>query len=103
MVFEKFVVETKAIWGQYLSHIYRMQTTGNLDSNGGFVLYPNILLVTNCSGFYVVELIGATSKYKELVVKRHKEKSIYRYMSQFDDSQPDSLVHMDGSNHGFRF
>ena len=65
--------------------------------------YPNILLVTNCSGFYVAELVGATSEFKGLVIKRHKEKSIYRYMSQFDDSHPDSLVHMDGSNHGFRF
>lgn len=103
MVFERFVAETKAIWEQYLSYVYRMQCAGRLDSGGGFVLYPNILLVTNCSGFYVVELVGATAKYNGLVVKRHKEKSIYRYMNQFDDSSPDSLVHMDGSEHGFRF
>ncbi|MAY36098.1 MAG: hypothetical protein CMN84_08370 [Spongiibacteraceae bacterium] len=103
MVFEKFVTETKAIWEKYLSYVYRMQCAGSLDSGGGFVLYPNILLVTNCSGFYVVELVGATKKYNGLVVKRHKEKSIYRYMSQFDDSTPDPLVHMDGSEHGFRF
>lgn len=103
MVFEKFVTEIKAIWSQYLTYVSTMQANGNLDSNGGSVLYPNILLVTNCSGFYVAELIGATNEFNGLAVKRHKEKSIYRYLSQFDDSEPDSLVHMDASNHGFRF
>lgn len=103
MIFEKFVTEIEAIWAQYLTYVCTMQANGNLDSNGGSVLYPNILLVSNCSGFYVAELVGATSKFTGLTVKRHKEKSIYRYLSQFDDSEPDSVMHMNGSNHGFRF
>ncbi|WP_082954482.1 Shedu anti-phage system protein SduA domain-containing protein [Acidihalobacter prosperus] len=103
MIFETFVTETKSIWVQYLAYVSTMQANGNLDSNGGSVLYPNILLVTNCSGFYVAELVGVTKIFNGLTVKRHKEKSIYRYLSQFDDSEPDPLVHMDGSNHGFRF
>ena len=80
-----------------------MQSNGNINSNGGSVLYPNILMVTNCSGFYIAELVGAVREYNGLVVKRHKEKSIYRYLSQFDDSEPDSCVHLDGGNHGLRF
>ncbi|HEC30450.1 MAG TPA: DUF4263 domain-containing protein [Candidatus Yonathbacteria bacterium] len=103
MVFEKFVTEIKAIWVQYLTYVYEMQTNGSLDSNGGSVLYPNIILVTSCSGFYVAELVGATSEFSGLTVKRHKEKSIYRYLSQFDDSEPDPCMYLDGSNHGFRF
>lgn len=102
MVFETFVKEIRTIYSQYLTYISKMQANGYLDSNDGSVLFPNILLVTNCSGFYVAELIGATSKFNGLTVKRHKEKSIYRYLSQFDDSEPDSLMNMDGSNHGFK-
>jgi hypothetical protein len=55
------------------------------------------------SGFYVAELVGAVSEYSGLVVKRHRKKSIYRYLRQFDDSEPDSCVHLDGEGSGFRF
>lgn len=103
MVFEKFVTEAKTIWEHYLKYVFEMQTNGNLDSNGGSVLYPSILLVTNCTGFYIAELVGAVNEYKGLIVKKHKEKSIYRYLSQFDDSEPDPCMHLDGSNTGFRF
>lgn len=103
MVFEKFVSEVKDIWHRYLKHVSDMQAKGNLDSKGGSVLYPSILLVTNCSGFYIAELVGAVREYQGLTLKRHKEKSIYRYFNQFDDSEPDPCMHLNGSGTGFRF
>ncbi|SFP11509.1 Shedu anti-phage system protein SduA domain-containing protein [Pseudomonas borbori] len=103
MVFEKFVSEVKNIWHRYLKYISDMDAKGNLDSKGGSVLYPNILLVTNCSGFYIAELVGAVREYQGLTLKRHKEKSIYRYLNQFDDSEPDPCMHLDGAGAGFRF
>jgi hypothetical protein len=103
MVFEKFESEVKDIWHRYLKFISDMDARGNLDSKGGSVLYPNILLVTNCSGFYIAELVGAVREYQGLTLKRHKEKSIYRYLNQFDDSEPDPCMHLDGAGTGFRF
>jgi hypothetical protein len=103
MLFDIYISEVKKIFENYFKYVFEMQSNGNLESGGGSVLYPNILLVTNCSGFYVAELVGAVSEYSGLVVKRHREKSIYRYLSQFDDSEPDSCVHLDGDGSGFRF
>ena len=103
MLFDKYILEVKNIFESYFEYVLEMQENGHLESNGGSVLYPNILLVTNCSGFYVAELVGAVKKYSGLIVKIHKEKSIYRYLSQFDDSEPDSCVHLDGKEHGFKF
>ena len=103
MLFNKYILEVKNIFENYFEYVLEMQKNGNLESNGGSVLYPNILLVTNCSGFYVAELVGAVKKYSGLIVKIHKEKSIYRYLSQFDDSEPDSCVHLDGKESSFRF
>lgn len=103
MLFDKFVEETKAWWSAYLYAVLKAQREGNLEIRGSKVLYPNILLVTKCSGYYVAELAGATEIFKGLSVKRHEEKSIYRYLSQFDDSEPDPLFRLDAACHGFRF
>ena len=62
------------------------------------MLYPNILLVSNCSGFYVAELFGITKIYDGLKLKRHKEESIYSYLSQFDVPDPDSLIPLNSKN-----
>ncbi len=103
MVFDKFVEEVHRIWEHYLGQVADFQQRGQLDSKGGIILYPNILLVTNCSGYYIAELVGAVTTFDGLKIKRHKEKSIYRYFSQFDDSEPDSLAHLDSEKNGFRF
>ncbi|WP_367103716.1 Shedu anti-phage system protein SduA domain-containing protein [uncultured Psychrobacter sp.] len=102
MLFEEYVYNIKRIFESYFKYIFEMEKEGNLDLWGNTLLYPNILLITNCSGFYVAELIGAVRKYDGLKVKIHKEKSIYRYLSQFDDSEPvsndsklDSCVYLD--------
>lgn len=103
MLFDKFVDETRLWWSAYFREILRAQLEGKLDSNGGKIFYPNILLATNCSGYYVAEFIGASEKFDHLSVKIHKEKSIYRYLSQFDDRKPDAIFNFDGANNGMRF
>lgn len=103
MLFDKFVEETRLWWSAYFQVVSKAQREGNLDSNGCKVLYPNILLVTNCSGYYVAEFVGATEKFEQLLLKKHEEKSIYRYLSQFDDSEPDPLIRLDGASNGMRF
>lgn len=103
MLFDKFIEETRSWWSAYFQAIMKAKREGNLDSGDNKVLYPNILLVTNCSGYYVAELIGATERFESLSVKRHEEKSIYRYLSQFDDSDPDPLFLLEGARHGMRF
>lgn len=101
MIFAKFTSEVKDALENYLKYISDMQTKGCIDSNGGTILYPNILIVTNCSGYYVAELVGAVNKYNGLTLKIHKEKSIYRYFSQFDDSAPVPGILIEGENSGF--
>lgn len=102
MIFEKFTSEVKYIWDSYLKCVSDIDAKGKLDPKGVSILYPNILLVTNCSGFYIVELIGAARKYQKLTLKIHKEKSIYRYLNQFDDSEPAPCFHLDGVGTTFR-
>ena len=105
MTFSKFIEETLVSWNKYLRYISKMQKTGHVNSNGGTILYPNILLITNCTGFYVAELIGATKFFSDLKVKIHKEQSIYRYLNQFDDSELETvpLTPISGSNQGFKY
>lgn len=113
MLFEKFVEETKGFWSNYFAAVSQGLSAGALkvesreppERGGGIVktkiLYPNILIVTNCSGYYVAELVGAVEKYAGLTVKRHREKSIYRYLSQFDGGVPDAIFSLAGENHRF--
>ncbi len=103
MLFDKFTEKTRDWWLKYLQMIEKHQLAGNLETEGGKILYPNILLLTRCPGYYVAELIGATEKFNGLTLKRHEEHSIYRYMSQFDDSQPDPLFEFNGIGTGLRF
>jgi len=103
MLFDKFVSESSIWWSQYLKEVSKAESEGRLDSGSRKVLYPNIILLTRCSGYYVAELIGATKKFSGLKIKKHKEPSIYRYFSQFDTSEPASCVHLDSKNIGFQY
>lgn len=110
MLFEKFVEETKRWWDGYLRRVSQGLKDGTLrvrpvePSDGGVasigkkVLFPNMLVVTNCAGYYVAELVGAVESYTGLTVKRHKENSIYRYFGQFDGEQPVPALSFSGEN-----
>ncbi|OGI19858.1 MAG: hypothetical protein A3J06_02645 [Candidatus Moranbacteria bacterium RIFCSPLOWO2_02_FULL_48_19] len=103
MQFEDFIEETRLWWDRYLKFIYDQQRKGNLDSRSGIILYPNILLVTRAKDFFVAELIGAQKTFTSLKLLQHKENSIYRYLNQFDDSEPDPLIRLNGTGNSFRF
>ncbi len=103
MLFEKFVKKTNSWWNTYLTSIADHQKRGHINSGGRKVLFPNILLATEASGFFVAELIGATEEFKGLMVKTHKGKSIYCYLSQFDDVEPDAALRLNAAFIGFRF
>ena len=104
MLFENFAKETRVWWNRYLTFIYEEQQRGNLNlSGGGFVFYPNILLVTKAKDLFVAELIGAQKTFTSLKLLQHKETSIYRYLSQFDDSEPDPLIRLNAKVISFRF
>jgi hypothetical protein len=108
MLFDKFVEETKDWWDKYFNFVAKAESEGKLrtqslesdpvgyDLSGHKILFPNMLIVTNCSGFYIAELVGAVEKYSGLTVKRHRENSIYRYFSQFDGSQPEGVFAFQG-------
>ena len=103
MIFEKFIEDTISWWSRYFQFLAEMQAQGRIDTRGGTILFPNILLFTNCSGYYVAEFMGASKEFRRLHTKRHTERSIYRYLSQFDDEEPDAVIHLDGACQGFRF
>ncbi|HBK51979.1 MAG TPA: hypothetical protein DDZ74_22585 [Pseudomonas sp.] len=112
MLFEKFVQETKNFWVAYFSQVSNAHRSGLLktekmdadplgvDLSGYSILYPNMLVITDCNGYYIAELVGCVKRFNGLTVKRHRERSIYRYFSQFDDANPDPVISFDGAKHG---
>lgn len=108
MLFDKFVEETRSWWDRYFLMISKGVASGHvrtasgghrLDGDSGYkILYPNMMVVTNCSGYYIAELIGAVEVFTGVAVKRSKEKSVYKYFSQFDDSDPVGVFILGGKN-----
>jgi len=85
MLFDKFKDIIKEFWGSYFEHVSNEQKAGRLEPANATILYPNILLLTNCNGYYIAELMGASKTYTGLKLKTHNEPSINRYFRQFDD------------------
>lgn len=96
MEFKDFTDITVRFWRKYLNEIAELHREGKVDSGGGKLLFPNIIMSTNCDGYYVAELVGATPAYVGLSEKKSKGQSIYRYLSQFDDSVSKPLFVLDG-------
>lgn len=103
MLFEKFIKETKAWWSKYFELINHAQKNGQLKNNERTVLYPTMILFTNFPDHYTAELIGASPRMQELSIKLHKEKSIGKYLNQFDDKCSSSAFHFDGALTRLRF
>jgi len=89
MLFKNFKAKTHDEVDKYLRIISDLDRQGELNLHGRYILYPNIILFTQCNGFYVAELIGSSLTYEGLTIKRNKVKSIYRYLSQFEDKKPE--------------
>ncbi|NHH87057.1 DUF4263 domain-containing protein [Cobetia sp. MB87] len=101
MLFENFVAESKEFFNSYYCYLSTQLQEGVLSIDDNVVIYPSMALFCQCGDYYIVELLGATNTYDGLISKRHKEKSIHRYLSQFELEDHQSLVHLDGSNNGF--
>jgi hypothetical protein len=102
MRFERFVEITQHTWHAYLKHIAHAGARGLLDSGGGSVLYPTHLICTNIGSYFVAELIGASRTYEGLLLKRHKEKSIDRYLNQFNTDASISAITLDAAYQSIR-
>ncbi len=104
MFFDKFVKTTVSWWDSYLRNVADNKKKGTLiGSKDCEILFPNILLVTHVKGFLIAELIGARKEFEGLKVIIHKENSIYRYLSQFDDEEPIPLINLNSKCLGLRF
>ena len=103
MLFEKFKETSKEFWNEYFIYVSKAQEKGFIQSNGGTIFYPNMILCTDCNGYYISELIGASKKYNGLTLKTHKEKSINQYLSQFEDDgiPAEALFHLNASQNTF--
>lgn len=88
MKFDLFARTGEEWWNKYLTGIRRAQQEGRLDSNGAQILFPAIMLATDCGDYYILELIGASKDFARLNVKRHRETSVYRYFNQFESGEP---------------
>jgi hypothetical protein len=93
MLFDQFVKLTSDYWKKYMSGVSTLVARGTISaSNGGKILFPTFLLCTETRHFFVAELIGASPTYNGLIVKRHKELSIDRYLNQFNEELPDPAL-----------
>jgi hypothetical protein len=98
MLFDEFVKVTADYWKQYLGFVSRAVSKGQTNSNNNKVLYPTILLCTKTDKYFIAELLGANPSYKNLIVKRHVEPFINRYINQFDtDTTERPLFNLDES------
>lgn len=103
MHFDKFCDEVKGKIDAHLKEIYKHQNENNLDTGGGVILYPNMLILSKTTDFYIAELVGAVRKYNGLSVKRNvKVHSINKYFNQFDDSTPAGEFHINASGCSFK-
>lgn len=88
MKFDLFVRRGEEFWNNYLTGIRRAQQEGGLDSDGSQILFPGIMLATDCGDYYILELVGATKDFAKLKVKKRREPSIHRYFNQFEAGEP---------------
>jgi hypothetical protein len=100
MDLKKFTDITYKAWIVYFRHIRSMAKRGLV--SGGITLFPNILILTETEQHFIAELVGAKPKFDDLEIKEHKEKSIERYLSQFDNKSSDGLFRLDSNASGFR-
>lgn len=83
MNFVDFQNTTLSYWNSYLEKLYNNRQQIKSSNFGTTILFPTMALMLNFDDFYAIELIGVSKHFKKLVPKIHKEKSIYKYISQF--------------------
>ena len=101
MKFDLFVRRGEEWWNNYLAKIRTAQQEGRLVSDGSQILFPGIMLATDCGDYYILELIGATKDFSQLKVKKNRERSIYRYFNQFEAGEPSPSFFVPSENDHF--
>lgn len=101
MKFDLFVRTGEQWLNNYLGGTRIAQQEGRLDSYGSRILYPSILLATNCRDYYIIEIIGASQDFSGLKIKSHRETSIYRYFNQFEAGEPSPPFFVPTENNHF--
>lgn len=89
MKFDLFIQTAEEWWNGYLQSIFDHQSKVPVRQPGCQLLYPSIMLATRCQGYFMLELLGANRHFCSLRTKKHAERSIYRYLNQFDAEEPD--------------
>lgn len=92
MDFVDFTNVTFRYWNKYLKDAADALHDGRLVSEAEKLLFPNLLMVTNCEGYYVAELLGATSSFAGLTLKKSKTQPINSYLNQFDNTASMPLI-----------
>ena len=96
---KKFIDITREIWIAHFRHIRSLAERGLV--SGRITLYPNILIFTETKHHFIAELVGANPKFDDLKIKKHRENSTERYLSQFDNKPSNGLFHLNSSELGF--
>jgi hypothetical protein len=89
-----FTETSKREYERYLTDVFALDILGRIDSKGGSILFPSLMLCSETKDHFIVELIGAHKAYDSLTVKNHKESSTVRYLGQFESEAPDPAIRL---------
>lgn len=103
MNIDQFISVNLIVWNNYLKKISKLKP------QEGTLLFPNIILFTECQDFYIIELLGCNKKYEGLIPKKNKIENLDSYLFQFNhNSRPartnvddNEIIHFSISNLSF--
>jgi len=95
MTGDEFSRTTLNLWNKYLTQIDVADTAGQIDSAGGSLLYPTVLLYTEAPNHLIAELVGAHAGFTGLNVKLQHSVSAERYFNQFTVDALKPVLQMD--------
>lgn len=79
MNIDQIISVNKLIWTKYLKKVSHLQPAG------ATFLYPTIMLVSEVDHFFIVEFLGFSESFSDLIIKKHKKsKNLDSYLFQFN-------------------
>ena len=80
----------------HYGNVQKAQQSGAITFSPGIsILFPTILLFTETKSHYIVELFGASRKFAGLDLRKHKEASVNRYVSQLSNDSSQAHLRVD--------
>jgi hypothetical protein len=98
---KEFSKTTSSLWNEYLARAAAANSAGQIESDGGTLLYPTLLLCTETPKHFISELVGAHTGFAGLSVKRQLSASAERYFNQFSVGKSKPVIVM--NSWGWRF